>query len=313
MTGRVSVVLTTYYRNEQLRAAIESVRRQTYDSIRVLVVDGSGEAHARPVAAEYDVDYLAQDEDRGVVGARNAGIRATDGEYVQFLDDDDRIRPRKIETQVALLESDPGAGVAYGGVVTKAGDEVYPDPACRDDPLRCALQIIYPGTFPSSMLIERDVLEAIAPLKRRPSADDIGWTIELARRTDFAAVDEVLTDIGRSEDHDSDSIEFPLEVRKIIREYDHLYECYPPAVRHAALSFMYESLAIHALDDRWWSPTAPVAYLKAAYHGGAVSSPRPVLLAAAAASLFGRPGVDLASRARELLSRSVVGSGSVIR
>jgi len=294
----VSVVVPTHYRNESLRETLGSIRRQTYHPVEVVVVDDSGEGHARTAVEDFDVTYVPHEENRGSNPARNTGIRASSGEYVQLLDDDDSLFPRKIEKQVALLEAEPDAGVAYGGVATKADERVLPDPDCRDDPLRCALQIIYPGTFPSSMLIEREVLTEVLPLRYRPAADDIGWTIELARRTDFAAVDEVLTDIGRSEDHQSDSIEFPLEVRKIIREYDHLYERYPPEVRHAALSFMYESLAIHALDDRWWSPRAPLAYAKAAYHGGPVSSSRPVLLAAVAASLLGRPGVDFAARVR---------------
>jgi len=298
----VSVVVPTHYRNESLRETLESVHGQTYDPIEVFVVDDSGEGHARTAVEDFPVTYIPHEENQGSNPARNTGIRASSGEYVQLLDDDDCLLPRKIEKQVALLESDPAAGVAYGGVATKADKRVLPDPECRGDPLRCALQIIYPGTFPSSMLIDRDVLTAVVPLQYRPAADDIGWTIELARRTEFAAVDEVLTDIGNSETHKSDSIEFPLEVRKIIGEYDHLYEHYPPAVRHAALSFMYESLAIQTLNERSWSPRAPLAYLKAAYHGGPVSSSRPVLLAAAAASLFGRPGVDIASHLRAAVS-----------
>ena len=298
----VSVVVPTHYRNESLRETLESVRRQTYDPIEIFVVDDSGEGHARAAVEDFDVEYIAHEENRGANPARNTGIRASSGRYVQLLDDDDRILPQKIETQVELLESSPDTGVVYGGVVTKAGDEVYPDPSCREDPLRCALRIIFPGTFPSSMLIERDVLTDVVPLRYRPAADDIGWTIELARRTGFDHVDEVLTDIGRSETHKSDSIDFPLEVRQIIREYDHLYERYPPGVRRAALSFMYESLAIQTLNDRAWSPRATAAYLRAAYHGGPVSSPQPVLLAAAAASVFGRPGVEIASRVREALA-----------
>jgi glycosyltransferase involved in cell wall biosynthesis len=298
----VSVVVPTHYRNESLRETLESVRLQTYDPIEVFVVDDSGEGHARATIEGFDVEYVAHDENRGSNPARNTGIQASSGRYVQLLDDDDRILPRKIETQVALLESSPETGVVYGGVLNKAGDKVYPDDWCRADPLQCALRIIFPGTFPSSMLIERDVLTEVTPLRYRPAADDIGFTIELAQRTGFDHVDEVLTDIGRSETHQSASINFPLEVRKIIREYDHVYERYPPEVRHAALSFMYESLATHTLNERAWSPTATAAFVKAAYHGGSVSSPRPVLLVAAAASVFGRPGVEIASRVRGILA-----------
>lgn len=298
----VSVVVPTHYRNESLRETLESVRRQTYDPVEVVVVDDSGEGHACTAVEDFDVTYIAHEDNQGANPARNTGIRASSGRFVQLLDDDDRILPPKLEKQVDLLSSSPDTGVVYGGVSTKTGDHVLPDSSCREDPLRCALQILYPGTFPSSMLLERDILTRILPLRYRPAADDIRWTIELARRTSFDHVDEVLTDIGRSDSHQSESIEFPMELRKIIREYDHLYERYPPEVRHAALGFMYQSLAMHTLDERVWSPRAPIAYLKAAYHGGPVASSRPVLLASAATSVFGRPGFELGSRVREALA-----------
>jgi len=54
----VSVIVPTYYRNDRLRDTIGSVEAQTYDPIETIVVDDSGEAHARPVADEFDVRYL---------------------------------------------------------------------------------------------------------------------------------------------------------------------------------------------------------------------------------------------------------------
>lgn len=91
----VSVVITTYYRNDLLRGAVESALAQTHEPVEVILVDGSGEAHARPVAEEYPVEYIAQNRDRGAQAARNAGAERVVGEYVQFLDDDDRLLPEK--------------------------------------------------------------------------------------------------------------------------------------------------------------------------------------------------------------------------
>ena len=304
MGATVSVVIPTYYRNESLRRAIESVRRQAYEPVEVVVVDDSGEAHARETAADYDVEYVAHEENKLANGARTTGIEATSGEYVQLLDDDDVVFETKFEKQVALLESNPDVGVAYAGIRSRTGDEVYPDPRWPDDSLRCALGILYPGTFPSSMLIERAVVEKILPLTPRPSADDIGTKIELARHTEFDYVDEVLTGIGVSETHISDSVDFARDIADIIEEYDHLYDRYPPSLRYAALSFMYETYAVRAVNQSVWSPKATSAFLKAAYYDQKTGpgSSRPVLLASALASLFGSPGVSVASKFQGALS-----------
>jgi len=300
MNSTVSVIIPTYYRNDSLRRAIESVQRQTYEPIEIVVVDDSGEEHARETVAEYDVEYIAHEENKLANGARMTGIEATNGKYVQLLDDDDVIFETKIEKQAALLESDPETGVAYGGIRSKAGNDIYPDPPWPDDSLRCALRILYEGTFPSSMLIERKVLEKVMPLTIRPSADDIGMKIELARHTEFDYIDEILTQIGVSEDHISDSVAFADDIQQIIHEYDHLYDRYPPSLRNAALSYMYEVRAVRLLHGSLWSSEAILSFLRAAYHHQqtAPGSSRLVLVASAAVSLFGTPGVTVASKVR---------------
>jgi glycosyltransferase involved in cell wall biosynthesis len=109
--GLVSVVIPTYYRNDGLRRAIESALSQTYDPVEVIVVDDSGERYAEPVAREYDVTYIAHEENLGGNPARNTGIKAASGEYIQLLDDDDRLLPEKLERQIPALEADPSVGV----------------------------------------------------------------------------------------------------------------------------------------------------------------------------------------------------------
>lgn len=302
MTDLVTVVLPTYYRNDSLTSAINSVRQQSYGPIEIIVIDDSGESHARPAVEPFDVTYIAHTENKGANQARNTGIEAANGKYVQLLDDDDTIFPEKIETQVALLQSSPGVGVVYGGVETRDGEEVYPDPECRGDPLKCALQLIYPGTFPSSMLISMDVLRDVYPLAQREAATDIGMKIELAQRTGFDHVDEILTTIGASESHLSESVAFATALENIIEEYDHLYDRYPQTVRDNAVSFTHQARGKRLLTDSLWSPAATLSFLKAVYYyrkPDPLGRDRLVIAASALASVFGRPGVTAAGWVRE--------------
>ncbi len=113
----VSVVIPTYKRQSQLRQAINSVDEQTYDNIEIIVVDDDPASELRETALDLGAQkYIQHSENRGVSYSRNDGIRASDGEYVAFLDDDDLWMRNKIEKQVELLTaSDETYGMVYGG------------------------------------------------------------------------------------------------------------------------------------------------------------------------------------------------------
>lgn len=117
----VSVVIPTYERPAFLEGAIETAIGQSYDSLDIVVVDdGSSTDYAERTAEEYRkrVQCVSHTENRGLSAARNTGIEAASGDYVAFLDDDDRWHRTKIERQVNALERDPSAGIATCLVVS---------------------------------------------------------------------------------------------------------------------------------------------------------------------------------------------------
>jgi glycosyltransferase involved in cell wall biosynthesis len=302
-TGLVSVVVPTHYRNERLRRAVDSCLAQTYDDVEVVVVDDSGEAHARPVAAEYGdaVDYVAHERNRGGNPARNTGIEAAAGEYVQLLDDDDVLLPDKLRSQVRLIESSEGVGVAYGGVRYEGGEYRRPTASETENPLHTALGLRWPTCPTSSMLVAAPVLASVHPLADRAAADDVGLRIELARRTDFDFVDEPVVRKGASPTHRSDKPAASDEVFSILDEYADLYDDAPPRVRREALTWAYGSRGYRLATTRRWSPTAVYSYAQALRH-----SPRldPKLVGGLVGAALGAPGMWLAVR----LSTVVEGS-----
>lgn len=144
MGQTVSVIIPTHYRNNLLSQAIESVLQQDYDPIELIVIDDSGEAHAEPVIEEYDeVRGLYHEQNRDWHAAYTTGIEASTGEYVQFLDDDERLAGKLTKTAAVLTEN-PEVGVSYCGAYR--GDEPYlPNPDVSGDFLEQALAF---ETFP---------------------------------------------------------------------------------------------------------------------------------------------------------------------
>lgn len=297
--GLVSVVIPTYYRNDGLRRAIESALSQTYEPVEVIVVDDSGERHAEPVAREYDVTYIAHEENQGGNPARSTGIAAADGEYVQLLDDDDWLLQEKLERQVPVLESDPSVGVVYCGLREVSGEPTLPDPENRGDVLEQALRFDLHPCQTVTMLFDGDVLRDLCPLAAREAADDLGMKIRAAARTRFEFVDEVLVVRGSSDSHRAAKLEYSDEIWNMIEEFDHLYDRFDGNVRRDALVFGYKSKGYRLLGQRWWSVGAILAFSKALYYRRSVD---PRLIGALLSAVFGRPGYVVAREIKERLS-----------
>lgn len=105
-------MIPTYNRVDMVRDAIDSALAQTHRPEVVVVDDGSTDGTADFVRLRYahEVRLLARENaERGA--ARNAGAAATDADVLIFLDADDRIRPRHVETVLSLARDYPGASL----------------------------------------------------------------------------------------------------------------------------------------------------------------------------------------------------------
>jgi glycosyltransferase involved in cell wall biosynthesis len=112
----VSVVIPCYDQGRYLGDAIESACRQSHPNVEVLVVDdGSTDDTAGVAAAHPGVIYRRQ-ANAGTAAARNHGLRVSRGEFVVFLDADDRLLPDAVAIGVAYLTAHPEAAFVAGHV-----------------------------------------------------------------------------------------------------------------------------------------------------------------------------------------------------
>jgi len=116
----VSVIVPCYNYGWVLAETLDSLIAQTYQDWECLVVDDGSTDNTREVVEAYRARdsrfrYIHQ-ENAWMSAARNNGLRQAIGQYVQFLDADDLLAPRKLEIQVALLEARPELDIVYGNV-----------------------------------------------------------------------------------------------------------------------------------------------------------------------------------------------------
>lgn len=103
-----SIIIPVYKTERYLRECVDSVLQQTYSNIEVILVDDGSPDNCPRICDEYAskdarVRVIHQDN-RGLSSARNAGLGIMRGEYLFFVDSDDRVEPELVESTISLME-----------------------------------------------------------------------------------------------------------------------------------------------------------------------------------------------------------------
>lgn len=99
----ISIIVPVYNAEQYLGDCIKSVLKQTYTHFELILVEDGSTDNSREICRRVGMDdirisLVRQERNQGVSRARNAGIEAAKGKYLFFLDSDDTIHPRLIET-----------------------------------------------------------------------------------------------------------------------------------------------------------------------------------------------------------------------
>ncbi len=233
--GLVSVVIPVYNRSEFLEDCLNSVREQTYDNWEIILCDDGSSAE---VADKIDqLAAMCRERARvfhlphaGAGPARESGRQAARGEFIQYLDSDDRLLSPKLQKQVDALEKRPECGIAYGKarLIDREG---------------CVLNESYKEIEERAYLFPRLLVErwwcTHSPLYRKTVCDRVGpwsdlrysqdWEYDAragAMKIQLAFIDEVLSEHRK---HDSAVRQTGhgrwLEPEEQVRFFESLFDC----------------------------------------------------------------------------------------
>jgi glycosyltransferase involved in cell wall biosynthesis len=110
----VSVIIPCFNQGRFLAEALDSVRSQTLPATNVILVDDGSTDDTAAVAQRYpEVKYVRQ-PNRGLAAARNAGLARSSGDFIVFLDADDRLKPEALEVGRRELLAHPRCALVWG-------------------------------------------------------------------------------------------------------------------------------------------------------------------------------------------------------
>ena len=108
----VSVIMTVYNHNSQLEQAINSVLRQSYHNLELIIIDDNSpddvfEFLLNLAKKDTRISVHKMETNGGTYIAKNKGLEMAQGKYVAFHDSDDWLHPRKLENSIFELEKNP--------------------------------------------------------------------------------------------------------------------------------------------------------------------------------------------------------------
>lgn len=125
----ISVIVPIYGVEKYLNQCVESLVRQTYQNLEIILVDDGSPDNCGNICDEWAKKdtriKVVHKENGGLSDARNAGFAVATGEYLSFIDSDDYVEPTFIEKlYTALIEHDADIAECGTRYVSETGEEL---------------------------------------------------------------------------------------------------------------------------------------------------------------------------------------------
>ena len=165
---KISVITVCYNAQSHIDQCLRSVVAQSHPDLEHIVIDGGSTDDTLEIVRRYPhVTAIVSEKDRGIYDAMNKGLALARGEYVIFLNADDRFQnAMSLSRAIELTAKQPGADVYYGWLEVRSPDRspfIFKPPPPKDAP-----ELMVCGCLPhQSTLARRSVFERTGPFDLR--------------------------------------------------------------------------------------------------------------------------------------------------
>ncbi len=255
MVTKLSVILTCFNGEKWIAETIKSVLTQTFVDFELIIInDGSTDKSEQKIlsfSSDKRIKYFSQ-ENIGIPGARNVGIRKALGEYVCILDQDDLWLPEKLAREVEYLDHNRDVGVVYTGacIINEKGEVVgrRTVPICTKNLLLRKL-IDYNFIPTTSIMMRRECFDTIGLLDETLyGCDDYDLWLRAAGKYHFGLIDMPLVKVRYHQEQASHSERMFSDRTKIFEKILIMYPLYQKVIQDK-LSGLYYVLAQKSLAN----------------------------------------------------------------
>jgi len=197
---KVSTIVAVYNGAATVGRALDSIFAQDFTDNEIIAVnDGSTDDTAAVLSRYGDRIRVVTQSNRGLSAARNAGVRASSGEYAAFLDDDDEWMPAKLARCVPILDADPECALVYT-LALKVDPDGQPidsggaRPEGAESPTMNELLAHPWNVVPSQFVVRRSVFDKCGGFHERfrTSCEDLYFLLGAREHGRFRCVPEPL-------------------------------------------------------------------------------------------------------------------------
>lgn len=188
----VSVIIPLYNREDTIRKAAESVLKQTYKDLELIIVDdcsgdGSVEVVRSMLGEDPRIRLILSEKNGGACLARNKGIDAAKGELVAFHDSDDIWHPDKLEKSLKALERE-GADMVFSSFrrIGKSGMQkgscIIPEYDLNQYEDKFKQVLLKNCVSTQTIVIKKEVLKQVRFDERFPRFQDWEFTLQVLKQ-----------------------------------------------------------------------------------------------------------------------------------
>lgn len=161
----ITVIIPNYNYGHYLAETFASIEQQSYQPKEIIVIDNSSTDHSLALLKTYEhrIQCISLPSNFGASHARNVGATLATSQYLAFLDADDLWLPKKLETQLNVLQHNTTPTLVFTSVQNFYSLDM---PTSHQKKLQCS-EHIQPGLVASTLMVSRDLFFKIGPFNTK--------------------------------------------------------------------------------------------------------------------------------------------------
>jgi len=188
--ARVSVIIPSRNRPALLQRAIDSVNRQTYSDVEIVVFDNGSETpiSATQLTSTFPVKILRSETFHLKPTALNLALQSCSGDFISYLDDDDEILPEKFADQLSVFADFPDVDMVYGDTEQRLHDG---SKIPSSGPPSLELYLRHAHIHPNAIVLRRRVLECLRFDERMTTYEGVMFIGQVLRKHQVRHVEKL--------------------------------------------------------------------------------------------------------------------------